>query len=146
LQNLKKGVAQGSVIAPIQYNVCTYEFPETFSTRYLYADDVALTFSAPIFTQSEKNLSNDMVIVQEYLAKWRLKLSTNKTVCSVFHIRNYRAGYQLNVESSPGKLLRFENNPTYLGVTLDRRLTFKNYILNLKNKVSSRVDKAPRVS
>jgi len=49
------------------------------------------------------------------------------------------AGYQLKVESSPGKFLSFQNNPTYLGITLDRSLTFKYHILKLKNKVSSRV-------
>ena len=97
------------------------------------------TFSALTFSQSEKNLTEDMSTVQEYLSKWRLKLSTNKTVCSVFHIRNHHAGYQLKVESSPGKLLPFQNNPTYLGITLDRSLTFKDHILKLKNKVSSRV-------
>jgi len=59
--------------------------------------------------------------------------------CSVFHIRNHHAGYQLKVESSPGKLLPFQNNPTYLGITLDRSLTFKDHILKLKNKVSSQV-------
>jgi len=80
-----------------------------------------------------------MATVQEYLSKWRLKLSTNKTVYPVFHIRNHHAGYQLKVESSPGKLLPFQNNPTYLGIILDRNLTFKDHILKLKNKVSSRV-------
>jgi len=120
-------------------NVYTYDFPDTLSTKYIYAYDVALTFSDPTFRQTEKNLAEDMATVQEYLSKWRLKLSTNKTVCSVFHIRNHHAGYQLKVEWSPGKLLSFQNNPTYLGITLDRSLAFKDHILKLKNKVSSRV-------
>ena len=121
------------------YNVCTYYFPDTSSTKYIYADDVALTFSAPTFSQSEKNLTEDVTTVQEYLSKWRLKLSTNKTVCSVFHIRNHHARYQLIVESSPGKLLSLQSNLTYLGIALDRSLTFKDHILKFKNKVSSRV-------
>jgi len=54
LHNLKNGVAQGSVLAPTSCNVYTYDFPETLSTKYIYADDVALTFSAPTFSQSEK--------------------------------------------------------------------------------------------
>ena len=32
-----------------------------------------------------------------------------------------------------------QNNPTYLGITLDSSLTFKDHILKLKNKISSRV-------
>jgi len=53
--------------------------------------------------------------------------------------KNHRGGYQLIVESSPGKLLPFQNNQTYLGITLDRSFTFKDHILKLKNKISSRV-------
>jgi len=82
--NLKNGVAQSSVLAPTLYNVYTYDFPDTLFTKYVYADDVALTFSAPTFSQSEKNLTEDMATVQKYLSKWHLKLSTTKIVCSVF--------------------------------------------------------------
>ena len=53
--------------------------------------------------------------------------------------KNHHGGYQLKVESFPGKLLPFQNNQTYLGITLDRSLTFKDHILKLKNKISSRV-------
>ena len=48
----------------------------------------------------------------------------------------YRVRDTSTVESSHGKLLPFQNNLTYLGMTLDRSLTFKDHILKLKNKVS----------
>jgi len=66
-------------------------------------------------------------------------LYQQKSVSSVIHIRNHHAGYQLKLESSPGKILPFRNDPTYLGIILDRSLTFKDHILKLKNKVSSRI-------
>ena len=47
---------------------------------------------------------------------------------------------------SPGKLMPFQNNPTYLGITLDRSLFFKDHILKLKNKVSSRFALINRVA
>ena len=68
-----------------------------------------------------------------------LKLSANETVCSVFHIKNHCASYQDKVRSFPGKLLTFQNNQTYLGITPGKRLTFKYHILKLKNKVWSEV-------
>jgi len=76
-----------------------------------------------------------MATVQEYLAKCHSNISTNKTVCLVFHNRNYCAGYQLKVESFPGNLL-FQNNPTFLCLTLDRSLPFKGRILKLINKAA----------
>jgi len=40
----KNGVAQGSVLVPILH-IYTADFPETNSRRYMYADDVALSYS-----------------------------------------------------------------------------------------------------
>ena len=81
---LKNGVAQGSVLAPTLYNIYTSDFPDTSSTRYMYADDVALTVSATQVKEVEAKLSVDMGIICKYLSNWRLKLSTTKTVSSIF--------------------------------------------------------------
>ena len=45
LYRLKNGVAQGSVLAPTLYNIYTADFPTTVSTKYMFADDVALTIA-----------------------------------------------------------------------------------------------------
>ena len=113
----KNGVAQGSVLDPILYNIYTSDFPATLATRYMYADDVALKASAHMTSEIERSLSVDMQMVSEYLKKWRLKLSASKTVCSIFHLRNYMADYQLQVYLD-GNHQKFEAKPTYLGVTL----------------------------
>ena len=54
---LKNGVAQGSVLAPILYNIYTSDFPTTLGTRYMYADDVALKASAHTTSEIERSLS-----------------------------------------------------------------------------------------
>jgi len=42
-------------------------------------------------------------------------------------------------------LLPLQNNPTYLGITLDRSPTFQGHILKLKSSlISSCLDKSPR--
>ena len=43
---LKNGVAQGSVLAPTLYNFYTADFPKTSGNCFMYADDVAITYSA----------------------------------------------------------------------------------------------------
>ena len=137
---LKNGVAQGSVLAPFLYNLYTADLPSTLSTRYIYADDVALTVARRTFEETEKALQTDKATVTSYMHRWRLKVSTSKTVaCSVFHLRNYAAERELRVATPNGQLLPFERNPKYLGVTLDRSLTFRRHCLNLKQEVNSRV-------
>ena len=49
----KNGVAQGSALAPCLYNIYTEDFPETSAKRYMDADDVALTVSAPTLRGAE---------------------------------------------------------------------------------------------
>jgi len=74
------------------------DFPETSAKRYMHVDDVALTVSAPTFREAELALSHDISVVNAYLTKWKLRLSVEKTVCSVFHLKNHSANYQLNVK------------------------------------------------
>ena len=42
LRRLKNGVPQGSVLAPLLYNVYTYDLPSLVSKKYAYADDLAI--------------------------------------------------------------------------------------------------------
>jgi len=135
----KNGVAQGSVLASCLYNIYAADFPETSAKRYMYADDVALTVSAPTFREAEHALSHDISVVSAYLTKWKLRLSVETTVCSVFHLKNHSANYPLNVKLKPNVTVKFDSHPSYLGICLDRSLSFRTHLHTLKKKVSSRV-------
>ena len=75
-----------------------------------------------------------------YLQTWRLKLSHTKTVTAAFHLNNREAKRELKVYNyNNGRLLPFCPTPTYLGVKLDRSLTFCHHLVALLKKLSSRV-------
>ena len=42
LRRLINGLPQGSVLAPILFNIYTYDLPDTVSKKYVYADDICL--------------------------------------------------------------------------------------------------------
>ena len=42
LRHLKNGVPQGSVLAPLLFNIYTYNLPSMISRKFAYADDLAL--------------------------------------------------------------------------------------------------------
>ena len=79
-----------------------------------------------------------MSTLSAYLQTWRLKLSHTKTVTAAFHLNNREAKRELKVYNN-GRLLPFCPISTYLGVKLDRSLTFRHHLVALRKKLSSHV-------
>ena len=115
LRRLKNGVPQGSVLAPLLFNIYTYDLPSMISKKLAYADDLALLHSSGNWKDLEGTLSQDMSTLSVYLQTWRLKLSHTKTVTAAFHLNNREAKRELKVYNN-GRLLPFCPTPTYLGV------------------------------
>ncbi|XP_076823231.1 uncharacterized protein LOC143469422 [Clavelina lepadiformis] len=138
LRRLRNGVPQGSVLAPLLFNTYTYDLPNTTSRKYAYADNLALLHSAGDWQSMERHLSQDMQTLTAYLQKWKLQLSKAKTVSAVFHLNNKEAQREINI-TIDGETLPYRAEPTYLGVTLDRALTYRRHLELLRNKLSARV-------
>ena len=100
------------------------------SRKFAYADDLALLHSSGNWKDLEGTLSQDMSTLSAYLQTWRLKLSYTKTVTAAFHLNNRDAKRELRVYNN-GRLLRFCPTPTYLGVKLERSLTFRHHLVAL---------------
>ena len=66
-----------------------------------------------------------------------LRANPDKTQTCVFHLRNRKANRQLNI-SWCGKKLEHTPSPTYLGVTLDRTLSYSTHITKVKAKTAAR--------
>ena len=108
------------------------------SKKFAYADDLVLLHSSENWKDLEGTLSQDMSTLLAYLQTWRLKLSYTKTVTAAFHINDREVKCELNVYNND-RLLPFCPTPTYLGVKLDRSLTFRHHLVALRKKLSSRV-------
>ena len=138
LRRLKNSVPQGSVLATLLFNIYVYDLPSTVSRRYAYADDLALLYSSDDWKDLEGVLSQDMTTISTYLQTWRLHLSHTKTVTTAFHLNNREAKRELNIYYN-GKRFPFCPVPTYLGVKLDRSLTFRHHLEALRKKLTTRV-------
>ena len=117
LRRLKNGVPQGSVLAPLLFNIYVYDLSSTVFRRYAYADDLALLYSSDDWKDLEGFLSQDTTTISTYLQTWRLQLSHTKTVTMAFHLNNREAKRELNVYNND-KRLPFRPVPTYLGIKL----------------------------
>ena len=138
LRRLRNGLPQGSVLALLLFNIYTYDLPSMTSQKYAYADDLALLYASRGWKAVEDTRSQDMTTFSAYLQTWRLKLSNTKTVTAAFHLNNREAKRELNVYSN-GNLLPLCPVPTYLGVKLNRSLTFRHHLETLRRKLYTRV-------
>ena len=135
---LKNSVPQRSVLAPLLFNIYSYNLPSMIFRKFAYADDLALLHSSENWKDLEGTLNQDMSTLSVYFQTWRLKLSHTKMVMAAFHLNNREAKHELKVHNN-GKLLPFCPTPTYLGVKLDRSLKFHHYLVTLCKKLSSHV-------
>ena len=145
LRRLRNGVPQGSVLAPLLFNIYTYDLPSITSKKFAYADDLAILHSSGEWKELERTLSQDMTTLSAYLQTWRLKLSHAKTVTSAFHLSNREAKRELKVYNTD-KTLPFCPVPTYLGIKLDRALTYRHHLAALRKKLTSRVSLLRRLA
>ena len=136
LRRSRNGLPQGSVLAPLLFNIYTYDLPSTISQRYAYADDLALMHTSKDWKTLEGTLSQDMTTLSAYLQTWRLKLSHTKTVATAFHLNNREAKRELKIFNN-GKPLPYYLTLTYFGAKLDGSLTLRHDLEALRKKLST---------
>lgn len=105
----------------------------------MYADDIAIAFQGKSFEELEKALRADLVRLSRYFTKWRLKPNAAKTVSCVFHLNNREANRRLKIKFN-GRMVKHDKNPKYLGVILDRSLTYRPHLTSSMKKLKPRIN------
>jgi hypothetical protein len=103
------------------------DIPITVSKQFQYADDIALTFQANSFAECETTLEADLDKLDEFFRRWRLQPNPSNTESCVFHLNTNEANRQLEVRFADTEIQHVEH-PKYLGVTLDRSLTYNAHL------------------
>lgn len=142
---LNNGLSQGGVCAPIYFNLYTSDMPSTKSRKFGYADDSALAAQVRKFEEGERILQSDIRKMNKYYEKWCLRLNPRKTEVIMFHLNNQQASRQLNVYVDG---VRIEHNfaPVYLGMPLDRSLTYKPLLEQRGQKLQTRNNLVQKIS
>ena len=104
----------------------------------LFADDLALWVQDNDLQRAVELTQRALVVLEQWVAKWKLQISIEKTDVVVFTNDTYEAKFRPNLRLC-GERLGFNETPTFLGVTFDRQLTFNAHIKKIKRKAKSRI-------
>lgn len=123
---IKAGVPQGSVLGPILYLLYTADFPLHRSCQTaFFADDTLVYYSAKSLPFIIRILQGYVRQFEDWFTKWRININTAKTQAVIFSKRRVQLPQSISVF---GNYINYELSVKYLGIHLDRRLTFKQHI------------------
>ena len=124
------------MLSPLLFNVYTNDQPLPADTHsFIYADDLCLTTQHKTFEQVENTLDSGINELGAYYKEPRANPA--KTQLTAFHLKNRQADRKLNVTWNCTKL-DHTHSPVYLGITLDRSITYRNHCPKTRAKFSSR--------
>lgn len=138
LTEIKAGVPQGSVLGPVLYLLFTADLPITEKiVTSTFADDTAILFSHKNPQTASRELQEHLHKIGDWLKTWRIR--TNE--CKSTHVT-----FTLNKRTCPAVKLNNitipqQTNVKYLGLHLDRRLTWKKHIETKRNQLKIKFSK-----
>jgi Reverse transcriptase (RNA-dependent DNA polymerase)/Endonuclease-reverse transcriptase len=131
------GLAQGTCISPILYALYVADIPKFNDTEIaLYADDTALYTAAKTSNTIVKRLNLSLQTLRIYFRKWKIKINNNKTQAILFPFDNKRRRTPTTSINCGRNIINFDSSVGYLGITFDKKLTFKEHISNATNKAT----------
>ena len=131
--DVKSGVPQGTVLGPALFLVYINDLPENISsTIRLFADD---TYMYRVIESKDDTikLQNDLNTLIKWEKEWAMEFHPTK--CKVLRITN-----KLNIITNDyhmhGYNLKLVDNAKYLGVTINKKLSWKPHVNNIVKKAN----------
>lgn len=136
IAKISAGVPQGGILSPVLYNIYASDQPTSPNTLVAdYADDKAIISVNNDPVIASRHLQNHLSLMEEWYTNWRLKINQSKSVHCTFTLRPTPCP----AVSIHGISIPNHQTVKYLGLTLDRRLTWAHHIKSKRVNLNSRL-------
>ncbi|GFT88187.1 probable RNA-directed DNA polymerase from transposon BS [Trichonephila clavipes] len=129
--SISYGVPQGSLLGPLLFNIYINDIPTHPQTSTnIYADDTVTLATYKNHNTITIALNNHLKLLETFFDTWKIKINIDKTVAVLFTNRK--------TQPTPPTLystqLQWSQSTKYLGLTLDKKLTWKQHIIQTRDK------------
>lgn len=132
---IQAGVPQGGILSPLLFNIYASDQPTTQDTLVAdFADDKAIIGVHENHLIASSNLQIHLDLISQWYSRWRIKLNHNKSVHTTFTLKHGTCP-PVSVDNIP---IPSSDTVKYLGLTLDKRLTWKQHIRSKRLTLNSR--------
>ena len=148
-RTLEQGLPQGSALSCTLFLAFINDLPNYLgSSNLLFADDLAIWKTRKDATKLVDSIQQDLTSVSCFTKLWGLEINCVKTVKTVYSlfilgIDVLKVPIRLTID---GQELRQEQNPVYLGVTLDRKLSMFDHVRVVKENATSKLSIVKRLA
>ena len=142
---LKAGTPQGSALSPLLFIFYVNDTPKPPPGVLIskFADDMAAWAIQKQEKRAEKSIQTYLDALFDWCNKWKIKLNPSKTQVGLFTNSNTVKEITLNLGRVP---LTVSNKIKFLGLTFDRKLTWRHHIENIRHRMWLRINAIKAIS
>ena len=131
------GVPQGSVLGPLLFLICINDLNKVnqHSAMHHFPDDTNLLYSSNSPKQTNRYVNHDLKLNVHWARANRISLDVDKTEIVIFRPKRKQITKNMNFRISGLKIIP-KTQTKYLGLVLDKHLTWSAHINILKIKLS----------
>ena len=138
----RAGVPQGAVLSPLLFIIYINDIVDNMPADVevsLYADDVALWAGASTIGEASRKVQAALQKLEEWALRWKLVINVEKSEAAAFALGTNPDSLARPVLSLGGQTLKCSETPKFLGMTFDRRMTYRAHVEEMAQRMTSRL-------